>query len=409
MTVYDPSDPRWVTDPGPLFDLIREENPIHRTPAGYWVVTRHEDCLAVLRSRSSSSDQMNVNPDSRPEGIRGGKRDEQYEMIRQTGNDTRPFLFRDPPDHTRLRGLVQRAFTPRRVAELTPFITQRTQSIIQRHLDGAPFDAVRELAWSIPVAVICEMLAIPEEDHDRFEKESAQLARGLDPDFLLTDDDLRARDAAILHFGIYFSELFAKRRATPGDDLLSALIAARDGSDQLTEGELLSTAILLLVAGHETTMNLISGSLLQLARNPEIQNQLRQRPELDRPATDEFLRLVAPVQLTGRSLVEDLEVAGTTIPKGHFVFVLIGAANRDPQTFANPTSLQLDRDPNPHLGFGFGLHHCLGAPLARLESSIVIREVLNATRDITLASPTVTYRPNVILRGLDELPLSLTR
>lgn len=409
MTVYDPSDPRWVTDPGPLFDLIREENPIHRTPAGYWVVTRHEDCLAVLRSRSSSSDQMNVNPDSRPEGIRGGKRDEQYEMIRQTGNDTRPFLFRDPPDHTRLRGLVQRAFTPRRVAELTPFITQRAQSIIQRHLDGAPFDAVRELAWSIPVAVICEMLAIPEEDHDRFENESAQLARGLDPDFLLSEDDLRARDAAILHFGIYFSELFAKRRAEPGDDLLSALIAARDGSDQLTEGELLSTAILLLVAGHETTMNLISGSLLQLARNPEMQSQLRQRPELDRSATDEFLRLVAPVQLTGRSLVDDLEVAGTTIPKGHFVFVLIGAANRDPQTFANPTALQLDRDPNPHLGFGFGLHHCLGAPLARLESSIVIREVLNATSEIALASPTVTYRPNVILRGLDELSLLLTQ
>ena len=409
MTVFDPADPRWVTEPGPLFDLIRDENPIHRTPAGYWIVTRHEDCLAVLRSRSSSSDQMNVDTASRPAGIRTGKRDEQYELIRQTGNDTRPFLFRDPPDHTRLRGLVQRAFTPRRVAELTPFITERARSIIERHLDGSPFDAVKELAWAIPVAVICEMLAIPEEDHDRFEKESAQLARGLDPDFLLSEDDLRARDAAILHFGLYFSELFAKRRAEPGDDLLSALIAARDGADQLSEGELLSTAILLLVAGHETTMNLISGSLLQLARHPELQDELRQHPELDRTATDEFLRLVAPVQLTGRALLEDLDVGGTVIPKGHFVFVLIGAANRDPKTFVNPTLLQLDRDPNPHLGFGFGLHHCLGAPLARLESSIVVREVLNATSSFSLASPSVSYRPNVILRGLEELPLTFSK
>lgn len=403
--MYDPSDPRWISDPGPLFDAIRDENPIHRTAAGYWVVTRHEDCLTILRSRSSSSDAMNVAEGSRPQGIRGGKRDEQYELIRQTGNDTRPFLFRDPPDHTRLRGLVQRAFTPRRVAELAPFIEERSRAIIQRHLDGEPFDAVKELAWAIPVAVICEMLAIPAADHDKFESQSAQLARGLDPDFLLTDDDLRARDEAILHFGIYFSELFARRRAEPGDDLLSALIAARDGADQLSEGELLSTAILLLVAGHETTMNLISGSLLQLARHPALQDTLRRHPELDRSATDEFLRLVAPVQLTGRALLDDVTVGDVVIPKGHFVFVLIGAANRDPSVFSNPTELQLDRDPNPHLGFGFGLHHCLGAPLARLESSIVVREILTATKSFRLASPTVAYRPNVILRGLESLPL----
>ncbi len=405
MSIYDPSDPRWISDPGPLFDAIRNENPIHRTPAGYWVVSRHEDCLTVLRSRSSSSDAMNVADSSRPQGIRSGKRDEQYELIRQTGNDTRPFLFRDPPDHTRLRGLVQRAFTPRRVSELTPFIEQKARAIIQRHLTGEPFDAVKELAWAIPVAVICEMLAIPEEDHDRFESQSAQLARGLDPDFLLTDDDVRARDAAILHFGVYFAELFARRRAQPGDDLLSALIAARDGADQLSEGELLSTAILLLVAGHETTMNLISGSLLQLARQPEMQDTLRHHPELDRSATDEFLRLVAPVQLTGRALLDDVSVGGVVIPKGHFVFVLIGAANRDPSVFSHPTELQLDRDPNPHLGFGFGLHHCLGAPLARLESSIVVRELLNATTSFQLCAPSVAYRPNVILRGLESLPL----
>jgi cytochrome P450 len=350
---------------------------------------------------------MKTAPGAMPDSIRGAKRGDQYAEIRRTGNDTRPFLFRDPPDHTRLRSLVQRAFTPRRVAELTPFIEEKTRQILARHVNGDVFDAVQELAWAIPVAVICEMLAIPEHDHERFQSESAQLARGLDPDFLLSDEDMAARDKAILHFGLYFHELFAQRRAQPGDDLLSALIAARDGDDQLSEGELLSTAILLLVAGHETTMNLISGLLLHLARDPELQSRLRSEPQHDRTAVDEFLRLVAPVQLTGRTVLEDHIIGDVTIPAGHFVFVLVGAANRDPEVFENPTSIMIDRTDNPHLGFGFGLHHCLGAPLARLEAGVVMREVLNATSRIELASDDIRYRPNVILRGLDRLDLTL--
>lgn len=350
---------------------------------------------------------MNGDPAKQPANLRQDSRARQYEEIRTTGVDTRPFLFRDAPDHTRLRGLVQRAFTPRRVNELRPFIEERTRQIIARHLDGTPFDAVQELAWAIPVAVICEMLNIPDEDHERFQSQSAMLARGLDPDFLLSDEDRTARDEAIMHFGLYFHELFAKRRAEPGDDLLSALVAARDGEDKLSEGELLSTAILLLVAGHETTMNLISGSMLALAKDVGAQARLRAHPELDRTATDEFLRLVAPVQLTGRTLTEDIEVGGVVLDQGSFVFILIGGANRDPDVFDDPKTLRLDREPNPHLGFGFGMHHCLGAPLARLESSIVLRELLNATTEFTLADDDIRYRPNVILRGLESLSLSL--
>ena len=407
MVHYDPSEPGWSTNPGPLFDRIRDENPIHFAPGGYWVVSRHADALAILRHKGASSDAMNGDPAKQPQNLRKDSRARQYEEIRATGVDTRPFLFRDAPDHTRLRGLVQRAFTPRRVNELRPFIESKTADIIARHLDGAPFDAVQELAWAIPVAVICEMLNIPEEDHERFQSESAMLARGLDPDFLLTDEDRAARDQAIMHFGLYFHELFAKRRAEPGDDLLSALVAARDGEDRLSEGELLSTAILLLVAGHETTMNLISGSMLALAKDPSAQAHLRAHPELDRTATDEFLRLVAPVQLTGRTLTEDIEVDGHVLDQGSFVFILIGGANRDPAVFEDPTTLRLDREPNPHLGFGFGMHHCLGAPLARLESSIVMRQLLDATSEFTLADTEIRYRPNVILRGLETLSLSL--
>ena len=408
MVHYDPADPRWVVEPGPLFDEIRESAPVHFAPGGYWVVARHDDCLEVLRNKHASSDAMNTDPARRPRGLRE-RRDETFEAIRAGAPDTRPFLFRDPPDHSRLRGLVQRAFTPRRINELRPFIEHRARSIIARHLDAEPFDAVAELAWSLPVAVICEMLAIPEADHEQFKTQSALLARGLDPEFLLSEGELEARDAAILHFASYFHDLFDERRRSPGDDLLSALVASRDGGDQLSEGELLSTAILLLVAGHETTMNLISGSLLLLARERDAQRALRDDEGLDRSATEELLRLISPVQLTGRSLTSDVRVGEHLMQKGSFVFVLIGAANRDPRCFESPTSLVLSRERNPHLGFGFGLHHCLGAPLARLESSVVLREVLNATSAIELARDTVRYRPNVILRGLEELPLSFQR
>ena len=406
MVFYDPSDPRWSIDPGPLFDEIRDSAPVHFAPGGYWVVSRHEDCLAVLRNKDASSDSLNLDDAKRPP-VRGSRRDAQIDLIRSTGVDTRPFLFRDPPDHTRLRGLVQRAFTPRRVSELAPFIREQARGVVEKHLDQGPFDAVRELAWSLPVSVICEMLAIPKEDHEKFHDQSAMLARGLDPDFLLSPEDHAARDAAILYFGVYFHELFNERRRNPGDDLLSALIAARDSGDQLSEGELLSTAILILVAGHETTMNLISGSLLLLARDQSKQRELRHNPELDRAATEEMLRIVSPVQLTGRSMISDMPVGGHVLDKGSFVFVLIGAANRDPEVFPNPGDIDLGREVNPHLGFGFGMHHCLGAPLARLESSIALREVLNATSSFELDDRNVRYRPNIILRGLESLNLTL--
>jgi cytochrome P450 len=406
MVHYDPSDPRWSTNPGPLFDEIREAAPVHFTPGGYWVVARHADCLALLRSRDASADSLNLLEGKRPK-LRGTRRDNQLEEIRATGNDTRPFLFRDPPDHTRLRGLVQRAFTPKRVNELTSFIERQARQVIERHLSNGPFDAVEELAWSLPVSVICEMLAIPREDHQKFQAQSAMLARGLDPDFLLNDDDRAARDAAILYFGVYFHELFAERRRQPGGDLLSALIAARDSEDQLSEGELLSTAILIAVAGHETTMNLISGSLLLLAQNEAAQRELRSDPSIDRMVTEEMLRMVSPVQLTGRSMLNDVEIDGHVLEKGSFVFILLGAANRDPGVFARPTELNVRRELNPHLGFGFGLHHCLGAPLARLESSVAIRELLNVTRSITLHDEELRYRPNIVLRGLESLMVSI--
>jgi cytochrome P450 len=405
MVFYNPADPRVLTDPVGYLNDIREQNPRHFAPGGYWVVSRHDDCLALLRNREASSDALHGDPARRPAGVRE-RRDEQLEALRAGGPDTRPFLFRDPPDHTRLRGLVQKAFTPRRVAELAPFITALTDRILDRLLDEPEVDVARELAWRVPVAVICELLAIPEADHESFEVQSGFLARGLDPDFLLSEEDRAGRDAAILHFGLYFHELFAERRARPGTDLLSALVAARDGDDLLSEGELLSTAILLLVAGHETTSNLISGALRLLAEQPALADALRARPALDRTAVEEFLRVVAPVQLTGRTMAADITLGDVTLERGTFAFLLLAAANRDPAVFDRPDEVVLDREATQHLGFGFGLHHCLGAPLARLETQLVLRRVLNRTSTLTLAG-TPVVRPNIVLRGLSSLPLTL--
>ena len=406
VTFYDPRDPRWSVNPGPMFDEIREKAPIHRSPNNHWVISRHADSLAVLRSSVASADSLHVEPGKEPLSFDDRRREERQQMI-ASGEDNRPFLFRDAPDHTRLRGLVQKAFTPRRVNEMEGFVTNAARGMIRRHLDGGTFDAVHELAWSLPVAVICEMLDIPASDHESFQNQSALLARGLDPDFLLSAEEKRDRDAAVEHFILYFHQLFEERRRAPGSDLLSALVAAHDGGDALTHGELISTAILLLVAGHETTMNLISGSLLALARDQEAQQVLRAEG-VTRTAVDELLRFVSPVQLTGRTMLDDIEIGdGITLDKGSWTMVLLGAANRDPAVFDDPTRLNLRREPNPQLGFGFGMHHCLGAPLARLEVQVVLRELLAVSTDWNIMTEEVRYRPNIVLRGMESLPLSL--
>ncbi len=407
MAHFDPSDPRWVIDPMPLFDELREEAPVHESPDGYWVFSRHADCLSVLRDRRASSDSLNTDPARAPRGFASSRRAEDYAAIRAGAPDPRPFLFRDPPDHTRLRGLVQRAFTPRTVAELTGFVESETDALLDAAIGNGTFDAVDDFAWPLPVAVICELLGVPSEDREEFKERSAALARGLDPEFLLPEELQVARDEALTQFAVYFHDLFDQRRQHPTDDLLSALVAAHDGEDRLNDVELLSTAILLLVAGHETTVNLLSGAVLALARDPDAQAKWLADPTLDRTAPDELLRLSSPVQLTGRTLLEPMRVANQDLDAGTFCMLLIAGANRDPLVFDDAAALRLDRDPNPHLGFGFGLHHCLGAPLARLEARVALRHLLDRTGELSLApGGEVRYRPNFVLRGLERLDVT---
>jgi cytochrome P450 len=409
VLVYDPTDARAAADPWPLYEELRREAPVHHSPRGFWVVARHADCLAVLRDRRASADGSNIDAAHAPEGFASDReRPRPLADMLRVAEDNRPFLFRDPPDHTRLRGLVSQAFTPRMVEGLRPRTEQIVAELIDSALERGEIDAVADFAYPLPVRLICDMLGVPEEDQGRFQGWSAALARGLDPEFLLSDEVRQARVDALTAFAEYFFALLAERRARPGPDLLSQLALAEQAGDKLTEGEMLSTAILLLVAGHETTVNLIGGGMLALLQHPDQLERLRVDPTLARSGTEELLRYVSPVQLTGRALIDDLPVGGQVLGKGHFVLLLVASANRDPDAFDDPEGLDLGRADNRHLGFGFGLHHCLGAPLARLEAQVAIPELLRRARSIELATERVTYRENVVLRGLADLPVHLT-
>jgi cytochrome P450 len=403
--VFDPFDPTWASDPFPLYADLRERAPIHRNHLGFWVVARHEDCLAVLRDRRASSDSMNVDVERMPAGFRTPVAAD--DPIAAAMLEMRPFLFRDPPDHTRLRGLVAKAFTPKVVESLRA----RTQEVVDELLDAAVaagrVDLLETFAYPLPVRIICDLLGVPVEDQDRFKAWSGALARGLDPDFLLTDEIIAARGEAVVQFSQYFFELLAERRRRPGEDLLSALARTEDGGTVLSEGELLSTCILLLVAGHETTVNLISGGTLALLRHPDQLERFRTDPSVTRSGVEEMLRYVSPVQLTGRSLIEACEIGGVRFERGDFVMVLLASGNRDAAQFDDPDRFDVARTPNNHLGFGFGIHHCLGAPLARMEAQVALSTLVRRAPRLALTVDDVTYKHNVVLRGMEELPVSL--
>jgi len=404
--VWDPYDPAWVEDPYAVYAQLRRNNPVHRNALGFWVFTRHADCLALLRDRRSSSDGRNVDATSFRElrvadmPVQQGPEAMLAEMA--------PFLFRDPPDHTRLRGLVQKAFTPKVVEGLRPRLEEICEELLDSALERGDVDLVADYAYPLPVQIIVEMLGVPAADHEQFRVWSHALARGLDPDFLLPPEAVQQRLGAILSFVQYFASLIERRRQEPGDDLLTRLIQAEEHGVALTQGELLSTCILLLVAGHETTVNLISGGALALMERPDQLALVRDDPTVVRSAVEEMLRYVCPVQLTGRVAVEEIEVGGARIAPGEFSILLIGSANRDPEAFADPDVFDVTRAENNHLGFGFGIHHCLGAPLARLEAQIALPALFRRAPRVRRTTDELSYKENIVLRGLESLPVRLS-
>ena len=403
--VFDPYNPLWSSDPFPLYAELRERAPIHRNDMGFWVVARHADCQAILRDRRTSSDSMRTSGGGVPERLRRPINEDDPMAAGMV--EMRPFLFRDAPDHTRLRGLVAKAFTPKVVESLRERTQHVVDELLATALEAGTVDLIEAFAYPLPVRIICDLLGVPVEDQDQFKVWSQALAQGLDPDFLLTDEVIKARGEAVMQFAQYFFELLAERRKAPGEDLLSLLVGVEDGGTVLSEAEMLSTCILLLVAGHETTVNLIAGGTFALLRHPDQMERFRTDPGVQRSAVEEMLRYVSPVQLTTRTMTEECQYGGVEFEAGDFAMLLIASANHDSSQFDDAESFDISRTSNNHLGLGFGVHHCLGAPLARMETSVALSSLVRWAPDLALATDEVTYKANVVLRGMEALPVSM--
>jgi cytochrome P450 len=388
------ADPATIPDPYPLLATMREASPFTDFGGALAVFGRHEDCSRILRDPRASSE--------RGSSILAAQRPEQERRRRS-------FLSLDPPDHTRLRGLVSKAFTPRVVAMLEPRISEVTDELLTaaQVRGGREFELVSQLAYPLPVRIICEMLGVPPADHARFASWSASLVHSLQPSFGAVDESqLAAAEEAGREFGEYFTDLIAERRSTPGDDLLTKLIRAEDAGDRLTVEELIATAVLLLVAGHETTVGLISNAMLALLRHRDQFAAVVADPELAGAAVEETLRYDAPVQLTGRVAKGEMTFGDFSVPEGAVMLMLLAATGRDPAIFTDPDSFDIRRGAKEHLAFAAGPHFCLGAPLARLEATIALRKIAARVIAPDLDEDRLAYKPNFNLRGPERLVIA---
>ncbi|MEM8922830.1 MAG: cytochrome P450 [Actinomycetota bacterium] len=396
LAAFDPANRR---DPYPLYRAMRQEQAVLDGGNNLWFTFSHGAAHGLLRAKNVSSDERTSNEFKA--NLASG--DPRY---REFAEQEPLMLFMDPPDHTRLRGLVNMAFTARTVDALVGRITEVTDALldvaVEQAADG-PIDVVELLARPLPVAIICEMLGVPAADVDAFAGWSDDLTRGLDPGALRSEEDELVIDQARTDLIGYTGDLLAERRRSPGDDLISGLLAARDGDDRLTEDELINLVILLLVAGHETTVNLIGNGVVSLLTNPDQLTIWQSDPGLDKNAVDELLRYDSPVQIGMRVTVEPMTVGGVDIPRGDQVLTLLGAANRDPEVFDEPERLDLRRaNAARHLSFGGGIHHCLGMALARVEGQIALGRLVRRFSALELAEPP-EIRSRFVLRGFEAV------
>lgn len=382
---YHPGSAAILSDPYGIYQQMRRKDPVHRMRLiDAWALTRYRDVDAVLRDHARFSNE-----------VRSG-------VAERTGVVS--LLDRDPPDHTRLRSLVSQAFTPRAIERLRP----RIESIAERLLDDIAsrdrVNLIASYAYPLPIIVIAEMLGVPPEDMDRFEVWSNDISLNIEP--ILDEDGVERVKRARHELGEYFERILDQRRREPREDMVSAMLIAEEQGDKLTHEELITTLILLLAAGNETTRNLIGNGMLALLKHPDQMQRLRADPTMIGSAVNEFLRFDPPVQTNGRSALEDLAIDGKRIRAGQLVIAVIGAANRDPEVFADPETLDIARHGPKHLSFGRGIHYCLGAALAEMEARIAFDALLRRYASIRLASEPVR-RKRVVLRGLSELWVDL--
>ena len=381
---YDLTSDQVRTDPYATYRQLRSVDPVHRMRlVDAWALTRYQDVEAVLRDHKRFANAGRILVETIPLSL----------------------LDIDPPAHTRLRLLVSKAFTPRAVTRLHTRIQEITDRLLDAVAGKHRFDLIAALGYPLPITIIAEMLGVRPRDMDRFEQWSHALALSVDP--MLGRDQIQGIKRAEQEAFAYFETIIADRRRQPRDDLVTALLTAEEAGDRLSHEELLSVMLLILVAGNETTRNLIGNGMLALLRNPDQLQRLRDHPELLDSAVDELLRYDSPVQLNGRSALEDVELGGKRIRAGEVVLSLIGAVNRDPEVFADPETLDIGRQQKSHLSFGRGIHYCLGAPLALSEARIAFATVLKRFSSIRLALEP-RHLKGVVLRGVEQLWIEVT-
>jgi cytochrome P450 len=396
--LFNPWSPAFHADPYPAYHRLRTQEPIHESPFGFLVISRHEDCLALLRDQRFGREGF----EQLFQAVYG-EEEERHRIPRS-------MLFRDPPDHTRLRSLVNKAFTPRVIETMRGHIESLVAGFLDRVQASGRMDVIDDLAYPLPVTVICEMLGVPVADHESMRGWSSDIARSLDAFGLPEHADIALKGRLARQKIVeYFRAIIPERRSAPREDLLSLLIAAEEAGDKLSEGELLATCVLLFIAGHETTVNLIGNGTYALLRHRDQLERLVADPDLDANAVDEMLRYDSPVQVSRRIATTDIEIAGEQIGAGELVLTLLGSSNRDEGKWG-PTAADLDvgrEGAGGHLSFGSGIHHCLGSALARLEGAEAVPALVRRFPGMELAADAPAWNGRIVLRGLDSLPVTL--
>jgi cytochrome P450 len=404
MTVdYDPRRPDVIADPFPIFAHLREHDPVHLSERlGGWVLTRYRDVRMVLADRRLSADRISPYRDHLAPAQRTGLR----ELLATLGMWA---VFNDPPAHTRRRSLLSGLFSAGRIAALRPTITAVVERLLAPLAERQRFDLIADFAYPLPAIVIAGIIGVPAEDIGQFKIWSDDLAAFVGS-ALATPDKRERAERGARDLAAYFRRMIADHRRRPREDALSALLAAEQDGERLSEEEIVASAMLLLFAGHETTTNLVGNGVLALLRHPDQWSLLRARPELAPSVVEEMLRYDGPTQAMTRIAREAITLPGSageprTIPAKARIFALLNAANRDPEIFAEPDRLLIERTGNRHLSFGIGTHFCLGAPLARLEAEIGIAALVRHFPDLARADERVEWSDSFVLRGVKALPL----
>jgi cytochrome P450 len=392
--LFDPLSPAFIRDPYPTYHRLRDSDPMHSSPLGFRVASRHADVSFILRDKRFGKDFAG----------RTARRFGAQALDEPVYRTMRNWMLQmDPPDHTRLRGLVAKAFTGRAIENMRTRIQEIVDGALDRVIPEGCMDLIADFAFPLPVTVICEMLGIPEDHRGVFFQGARSSGRLLEP-VPLSRDELDQANAAALMSAQYFQGLFELRRRTPANDLITQLVQAEEEGDRLSNQELTANIILLFGAGHETTVNLIGNGLLALFRHPDQLQALKEQPSLTANAIEELLRYDSSVQVTARTALEDVTAGGVEIGKGETVLCLLGAANRDPSVYQDPDKLDIARENVRPMSFGGGIHFCLGAQLARIEAEIAIATLLRRLPDLRLGNAAEPdWRPAFVLRGLNRL------